>query len=125
MQKNMGCVDRILRILIAIVIAILYFTGQITGTAAIILGIIAITFILTSITGFCPMYVPLKLSTCKAPEKAEEAPKAEEPPKPEEQAGPSEPPAPAPEPPQQDAPPQPEEPSQPDEPPKPETPQQP
>lgn len=63
MKSNMGTVDRVIRVLIAIVIAILYFTGQISGTAAIILGIIAIVFLLTSFVSFCPLYSPFKIST--------------------------------------------------------------
>jgi hypothetical protein len=65
MKKNMGSADRIIRILLAIVVAALYFTKQLTGTAAIILGIIAIIFLLTSAVGFCPLYVPFKISTKK------------------------------------------------------------
>jgi len=61
----MGTVDRALRTLVAIVIAILYFTDQITGTAALILGFFAVIFLLTSFMGFCPLYLPLKLSTKK------------------------------------------------------------
>lgn len=65
MTKNMGTVDRVVRTLLALVVAVLYFTGQISGTAAIILGIIAVVFLLTSVVGTCPLYVPLKLSTKK------------------------------------------------------------
>ncbi|MFC2163931.1 DUF2892 domain-containing protein [Acidobacteriota bacterium] len=65
MKKNMGAADRIIRTLIAIVIAVLYFTKQISGTAAIILGIIAIVFLLTSLVSFCPAYLPFKISTRK------------------------------------------------------------
>jgi preprotein translocase subunit SecD len=63
MKKNMGTIDRIIRILLAIVVIILYITGSITGFAAIILGILAIVFIITSMIGFCPLYVPFKIST--------------------------------------------------------------
>lgn len=63
MNKNMGTVDRLIRTALAVVIAVLYFTNQLTGTAAIILGLIAIAFLLTSIVGFCPLYVPLRIST--------------------------------------------------------------
>ena len=63
MKKNMGTIDRVIRILLAIVVAILYLTGNISGTAAIILGILAVVFILTSVIGFCPLYVPLHIST--------------------------------------------------------------
>jgi len=65
MKQNMGTLDRIIRFILAVIIGILYFTGQISGTAAIVLGIIAIAFILTSAVGHCPAYTPLKLSTKK------------------------------------------------------------
>ena len=63
MKKNMGTIDRVIRFGLAAVLVILYLTGQITGTAAIVLGIIALVFVITSLVGFCPLYVPLKLST--------------------------------------------------------------
>jgi hypothetical protein len=63
MKKNMGTVDRIIRIFLAIVVIVLYLTGNITGLAAIILGILAIIFIITSLMGFCSLYVPFKIST--------------------------------------------------------------
>ena len=65
MKKNMGLIDRVVRLVLAAVVAVLYFTGQITGTAAIILGIVALIFIVTSVIGFCPLYVPFKFSTMK------------------------------------------------------------
>ena len=65
MKQNMGSIDKVVRILVAAVIAVLYFTGQISGTLAIILGIFAVIFLLTSAIGFCPLYLPLKLSTIK------------------------------------------------------------
>ncbi len=61
----MGKADRILRILLAVVVAILYFTEAISGTAAIILLILAGILILTSFVGFCPLYAPFKISTRK------------------------------------------------------------
>jgi hypothetical protein len=65
MRKNMGVVDRVIRILVAVVIAVLYFTGRIGGALAIILGVVAVAFLLTSLAGRCPGYVPLKFSTRK------------------------------------------------------------
>jgi len=65
MTKNMGTVDRIIRFIFAAAVALLYFTGVISGTLAIILGILAVVFLLTSIVGFCPLYAPFKLSTIK------------------------------------------------------------
>jgi hypothetical protein len=69
MKQNMGSIDRGIRVLVAIVIAILYVTDQITGTAAIIFGIFAVIFLLTSAVAFCPLYLPLKLSTKKEEKK--------------------------------------------------------
>lgn len=63
MIKNMGLADRAIRAIIAIVVGILYFTNQITGIVAIILGIFAIIFLLTSFIGSCPLYLPFKMST--------------------------------------------------------------
>ena len=59
----MGTIDRVIRILVAVVIIALYFMGEITGTAAIILMIFAAVFILTSFMSFCPLYLPFGLST--------------------------------------------------------------
>jgi hypothetical protein len=60
MQKNMGLIDKILRILAAIIIVVLYATNIISGTLAIILLVVAGVFILTSFIGSCPLYLPLK-----------------------------------------------------------------
>ena len=63
MKSNMGTVDKVVRILIAIVIVALYFTNQISGTLAIVLLIISGVFILTSFISFCPLYYPFGIST--------------------------------------------------------------
>jgi len=65
MKKNMGAIDRVVRFLVALLIAILYFTDQISGVAAIILGIFAVVFLVTSFMSSCPLYMPFKLSTIK------------------------------------------------------------
>lgn len=70
MKKNMGSADKIIRVLFAIIIAMLYFTNQITGVAAIVLGLFAVVFLLTSLVGFCPLYAPFKISTLKKDSKA-------------------------------------------------------
>lgn len=67
MKKNMGTADRLIRILVAIGIAVLYFTGRISGTLAIILGVFAVVFLITSFAARCPAYVPLGISTRKEP----------------------------------------------------------
>jgi fatty acid desaturase len=63
MKKNMGSADRTIRISLAVLVAILYFTGVIGGTLAIILGILAAVFVVTSFVSFCPLYAPFKIST--------------------------------------------------------------
>ena len=65
MKPNMGAVDKAVRIFVAVVIAILYFTHQISGTAAIVLLILAGVFIVTSFMSFCPLYLPFGISTRK------------------------------------------------------------
>lgn len=65
MQQNMGTADKIIRLAVVAIIAVLYFTGQITGTAAIVLGIVAVAFLVTSLIGWCPTYVPFGISTKK------------------------------------------------------------
>lgn len=65
MRKNMGSLDKTIRIAIAIVIAVLYYTGTITGTVAIIALALAVIFVLTSFLSFCPLYVPFRINTCK------------------------------------------------------------
>jgi hypothetical protein len=69
MKLNMGTIDRVIRLILALIIAGLFFTGQISGTAAIILGIVAVVFLVTAIVGFCPAYLPLGLSTRKGEDK--------------------------------------------------------
>ncbi len=65
MKKNMGTIDKVIRILVAIVVLVLYFTHVITGTLAIILLIVAGIFVVTSLISFCPLYLPFGLSTKK------------------------------------------------------------
>lgn len=60
----MGSADRIIRLIIAAVIAILFFTNVITGTLGIILLILSSVFVLTSLVGFCPLYTLVGVNTC-------------------------------------------------------------
>lgn len=69
MKQNMGTIDRVIRVILAILVLVLYLAGSISGTAAIILGIFAVIFFLTSLIGFCPLYVLLKISTKKQTKK--------------------------------------------------------
>ena len=63
MKKNMGLIDRVVRVLAALVIAGLILSGVLSGTAASILGIVTVVFILTSVFSSCPLYLLLGLST--------------------------------------------------------------
>ena len=65
MTSNMSTIDRIIRLIVVAIIAALYFTGQITGIALIVLGIIAVAFLLTSIISWCPLYSIIGFSTKK------------------------------------------------------------
>ncbi len=71
MRKNMGMADRTIRSIIAVLIAVLYFTNVIAGTLGLILLILACVFLLTSIVSFCPLYAPFGLNTCKKVEDLE------------------------------------------------------
>jgi hypothetical protein len=64
MKINMGGADRIIRVLIAVAIGVLYFTNVITGTLAIVLIILGAVFLLTSVVGFCLLYAPFGIRTC-------------------------------------------------------------
>ncbi|MFN3705657.1 MAG: DUF2892 domain-containing protein [Thermoflexales bacterium] len=63
MVKNVGSVDRAVRILIALVLAALIVSGTLQGALAIVLGVVVAVFALTSVTGTCPLYIPLRIST--------------------------------------------------------------
>jgi len=65
MKKNMGNADRGIRLGIALLIVILYFTEILQGTLAYILLALSAIFVLTSFISFCPLYAPFGLSTCK------------------------------------------------------------
>jgi hypothetical protein len=63
MTKNMGTVDRALRVVVAVVLAALYFMGVIDGTLGIVAVVLAVVFVGTSFVSFCPLYLPLGIST--------------------------------------------------------------
>ncbi|MEY3051424.1 MAG: hypothetical protein RLY31_1209 [Bacteroidota bacterium] len=63
MTKNMGSVDRSIRVMLAVVLGSLYFTGMISGTTAVVLLVLAGVFVLTSLLGFCPLYLPFGIRT--------------------------------------------------------------
>lgn len=63
MKANMGSADRIIRIVLAVVMGVLYFQGIVTGVLGIVLVVAAVIFALTSLISFCPLYAPFGLST--------------------------------------------------------------
>lgn len=65
MKLNMSSADRIIRLVLVALVAVLYFTNVISGTLAIILGVVAVIFLLTSLIGFCPLYALFGISTKK------------------------------------------------------------
>lgn len=65
MKANMGSIDRVIRIMVAVLLAILYFTGVISGIVATVLLILAGIFVITSFVRFCPLYYPFGISTLK------------------------------------------------------------
>jgi hypothetical protein len=70
MKKNMGNTDRIIRVIFAIVVSILFFTHTITGTAGLVLLVLGGIFLATSLINFCPLYLPFGINTCKTDKKA-------------------------------------------------------
>lgn len=65
----MGSADRIIRLIIAAVIAILFFSNVISGSLGIVLLVLAGVFTLTSLISFCPLYVPFGIKTCPKEDK--------------------------------------------------------
>jgi hypothetical protein len=65
MKANIGAIDKSVRIILAAIIAVLFFTGVLSGTAAIILLGVAAILLLTSFFNFCPIWHLLGISTTK------------------------------------------------------------
>jgi hypothetical protein len=65
MKKNVGTIDRVIRILVAVIVAVLYFTNIVSGTIGIVLLVLAGVFLLTGLISFCPLYFLFGLSSGK------------------------------------------------------------
>ena len=65
MKKNMGTVDKVIRILVAVVVVTLYFTNVISGVLGLVLLALSAVFVVTSVFSTCPLYMPFGLSTRK------------------------------------------------------------
>ncbi len=68
MKKNVGSTDKAVRIILAIILAILYFTNVVTGTLGIVFLVLAAVLLLTSFIGFCGLYAPFGINTCSKKE---------------------------------------------------------
>lgn len=64
MKKNMGSVDKVVRIIVAAVLVALYYKGVLTGTLGIVAVVLAAVFVLTSLVSFCPLYALVGINTC-------------------------------------------------------------
>ena len=64
MKKNMGNTDKLIRIIVAIVFSVIYFTGTVTGTVGMVLLVLGGVFLATSLISFCPLYTLLGINTC-------------------------------------------------------------
>ncbi len=67
MKSNMGLADRLVRVGLVALVAVLFFTGQLSTAAAIVLGALAVVFLLTSVVGVCPLYMLFGISTRRRP----------------------------------------------------------
>ena len=65
MKKNMNSLDRVVRILLAVAFAVLYFTGTVTGTIGLVLLVLGGVFLFTALVSYCPLYAIFGISTCK------------------------------------------------------------
>ncbi|MBK6629311.1 MAG: DUF2892 domain-containing protein [Flavobacteriales bacterium] len=69
MKKNVGNIDRIVRILLALVFGYLYFSNTVTGLVGTVLLVLGGIFVLTALVGTCPIYSALGMSTCPVKQK--------------------------------------------------------
>jgi hypothetical protein len=63
MKRNVGIIDRVVRLLIAVVLIGLYLTHVVNGTLALVLIVLAAVLLLTALIRFCPLYLPFGINT--------------------------------------------------------------
>jgi hypothetical protein len=63
MKKNIGTIDKAVRLVVAAIILLLYFTNMISGTLALVLIVLAMILTLTSLIGICPLYMLFGINT--------------------------------------------------------------
>ncbi|MCK5442408.1 MAG: DUF2892 domain-containing protein [Maribacter sp.] len=64
MKKNLGGLDRFIRITLALVAGLLVYFEMVGDTLSIILLAVAAVFVITSLVGFCPLYGLVGLNSC-------------------------------------------------------------
>jgi hypothetical protein len=74
MKHNMGTADRVIRAVVALLLAYLVFSKAVGGALAVILGIVALAMAVTAIFAYCPPYQFLGIKTCKCDEHGEDKP---------------------------------------------------
>lgn len=62
-MKNMGTIDRLLRLIVVVGVAVAWYLGRLSGTVGLVLEVVAVVFLLTSLISFCPLYKVIGLST--------------------------------------------------------------
>lgn len=67
MEKNVGTIDRVVRIIIGIVLVYLAATGMVQGIVMYIVGLFGLIMLATAVLLYCPLYVPLKINTTEKP----------------------------------------------------------
>jgi len=68
MKNNIGTIDKIIRIIAAVIISMVYITGTLTGAAGFILLMVGAILLLTAVIDFCPIYKLLKFKGTKKPQ---------------------------------------------------------
>lgn len=63
MKSNVSNLDRVIRVVLALVFAYLYFSGTVAGTLGIVLLVLGVVFVVTAVISFCPLYAIFKIST--------------------------------------------------------------
>jgi len=69
MKQNMGSTDKTIRLILAALFAVLFFTNVVTGVFGYVLLALGAVFVLTSLVGFCPLYAIVGLNTCPVSER--------------------------------------------------------
>ncbi|MDA8207539.1 MAG: DUF2892 domain-containing protein [Actinomycetota bacterium] len=63
MRMNEGTADRVIRVIVGLVAAVLAIAVGLSTVGGIILGIVAVILLVTGAIGFCPLYTLFHFST--------------------------------------------------------------